>query len=500
MNKVVLINSPSHAGSPRVPLGLMYIASALEKEGYPTDIIDIKSNKGIDEVINQIIARLKEIKPIAVGMGALLSEEKELLKLSLLIKRELPNCKIIVGNVQASFYPQYFIFKGSPIDFIALGEGELTFPKLLNCIKTKGNVDEVPGLAYLKKEKIIKTKEEFIKDLDEIPFPAYDKVDMKYYTKPNLYAIRGVPVASFYVFSSRGCNYRCNFCVNKNVFKRTVRFRDPKKVVDEMEYLVKNYNLDAIYFYDDTFTLKKSRVIEICDEIIKRNLKIIWGCETRVDLIWEEMVEKMAKAGCIQIDFGFESGSQKQLNAVLKDTTIEKTIRGYNICKKYGIRTFTNLMINTPGETEDDIQQTIKVVREINSNVYSINVCSPYPGSELYLQFQDKVKPDEFDKIKLRDDFNGFLEFTEKNFRLVNHNIPLKDVIKIFHNEFPVALNYKLKFNRHYIKQIFLSLSFLINKHYMRSMLSSKRKSDYFQFYYNFVKNAISSKASGVTY
>ena len=201
--------------------------------------------------------------------------------------------------------------------------------------------------------------------------------------------IRGIPLKGFYVFSTRGCPARCRFCVNKNIFGRTVRFREPVKVVDEIESLYRKYGIDGFYMYDDTFGVRKSDAYQFCDELVKRNLPLVWGCATRINLITEEFVEKIKSAGCLQVDFGVESGSQRLLDLLKKDITLEQIRKAIGLCKKHKLRVFSNFMINLPTETEEDVDNLIDFAEELKSDISIFNITFPFPGTDIqtYLKF-----------------------------------------------------------------------------------------------------------------
>ncbi len=493
IEKVVLVSPAGRAKTPRPPLGLMYIASSLEKSGYPTDIIDLKGleNKEIthQKIINEVIQK----NPKVIGISCMLSEDTDVKDMCKVFKEKLDNPIIVVGSTQTTFNPQLFLNWGNIIDYVITGEGELSFPKLLDALKDNKDVSKVNGVAYMKDGEMHKTEAEFIKNLDEVPFPAWDKVNMKFYTKPTFYAIRGMPVSSFFVITSRGCNFRCTFCVNKNLYHRTVRARSAENVVEEIETLVKKYKVDAIYFYDDTFTLYKKNTLKICEEIKRRKLKFLWGCESRVDKIDEPLLKTMKDAGCVQIDFGVESGSQKVLDTIKKDCTVDQIRKAYALCRKVGIRTLANLMINHPGETEKDVEKTIELAKEIKSNLYLINVASPYPGSEIYEQYGKHVDPDEFEKISWYESYDAFLDFIDKNFKMADYNSHITDVLKRVWKEVPTSRDYSLKLNKSYFEQIGRQASFVINPMYLNTLIKSRRKKQYVQKAINVIKSPIIS-------
>lgn len=320
------------------------------------------------------------------------------------------------------------------------------------------DVTHIKGIAYFKEKLIVTEHRPFIKNLDNLPFPAYELIDMDYYTRPNIRSIRPIFLSQFSVFSGRGCPYNCRFCCNSTIWKRTVRFRNYKNVVDEIEYLIKKYSIDGVYILDDTFSLKSKRVLSFCSELKRRKLDIIWGCETRVDIITEELVKAMKEAGCIQIDLGVESGSQKILNNLNKGITVKQIKEAFKLCQKYKIRTYANVMFNTIDETEDDVKKTLDLCKEIKADVYGFAIMTPYPGTDIY----NNIKPLTVDEYPLYDDA---LEVLHPRFKFSRHDIDLERTIKDLFKEYRAYRS---------------TISSFSNLKYIQKLIRSKRKKEYF--------------------
>ncbi len=480
---LVLTALPSRAHSTRPPLGLMTILAYLEKHGIRTEIIDIKAKdlKIIElnsprakEIENQIIEKMKTFQPKIVGLSAVTHEVDYVIEFSARIKKEV-GAKIIVGGQHASLEPSDFVFEGSPIDFAVVGEGEESFRELSQAIldqKPLAEFEHIKSIAYWKDASVFRTPlRPLIEPLDSIPMPAYERVDMEFYTQPNPYAIRYFPLSSMYVFASRGCPARCTFCAIPSVWrynetKKPIRFRSAKNVADEVEVLVKKYKTDAIYFYDDDFCVWKQHVIDICKEFIDRKIKFVWGCETRVDKVDEELLTWMQKAGCIQIDFGVESGSQRMLDAVNKNCTVEQINKAFELCQKLGIRTFANMMYNLPGETEEDVQANRDLIAKINPTTVSFGLMTPYPGAEI------------FDQVSTgKEDYHYFKEAEWKmpqKFIVANHKMNLDLLVSEDNIRFNSAL-----------KQFAPSKSLTM---ILKQMARSPRKMDYAKSFYTLGK------------
>lgn len=276
--EVSLVTPPRRVNLLIPPLSLMYIAAYLKKHKIKTNIIDIKTDpyKPFDRrtVINTIILKIKESKPKIIGITCLTTEVKEVLELSKSLKQQ-HDAAIVVGGLQPTLCPHEFLYKGTPVDYVVIGEGEETMLELTQKITNNQDITHIKGIAYFKEKLIVTEPRPYIKNLDNLPFPAYELIDMDYYTRPNIRAIRPIFLSQFFVFTGRGCPYNCRFCCNSTIWKRKVRFMDYKKVVDKIEYLVKNYSIDGVYIYDDTFTLNSERVLSFCSELKRRKLDIV---------------------------------------------------------------------------------------------------------------------------------------------------------------------------------------------------------------------------------
>ncbi|MBU2637752.1 MAG: B12-binding domain-containing radical SAM protein [Nanoarchaeota archaeon] len=481
-HKVTLLSPLNRAKSIKPPLALMSIVSYLEKKGVEADLFDIKSHKGNDYVLDRIIERIQVTRPDSVGITCLTPDVLEVKRMVHRIRKEFENIKIIVGGIHPNLFLQDFLYENSPIDIVVIGEGEITLTEICNALSTNEDISKIKGIAYFKEGKIVQTeRREYIQDLDSMPFLAYDKVDMGYYTRPSLYVIRGIFLSAFYMITSRGCPYSCKFCVDRHTSDKRIRAMSPKRVVDEMEYLIKKYKIDGICFYDDTFTASKQRALDICNEIKSRNINILWSCQTRVNLLTEELAKAMSDAGCIQIAFGVESGSQEMLNKINKLIKIEDARQAFKICKKYNIKQFANFMINLPNETLEQLNQTISLAKELNANLTVFNVTTPYPGSGIYSQFSDKIKLTEVDYPKLAnyESYYDFLEFIETRAKISRYDTPLIKILEKVWIEFPGTKDFSPKLSMKYARGAKRAIDFIWHPKYIKQIMVSSKKMKY---------------------
>lgn len=362
------------------PLGIAYIAAMLEKYGHEVKIIDGPAlatvfNYGFKDLEKDI----KNFRPDVVGVTASLSQIEFAEKTLRIIKQLSPNTITVIGGPLISVDPT-LLLKIEDADYGVYGEADLTFIEILKKIQNKEKLEGSEGLVWRERNKVFFKKPKLIKDLNEIPMPARHLLNMKIY-KPSPANYRRLPATT--MITSRGCPYQCIFC-SKPTEGTAFRAHSAKRVVDEMEHLAKNYGIKDIQIFDDTFTLIPKRVEEVCKEIIKRRLDIWWNCMTRVDKINPYLLRLMKKAGCYEVGFGVESGSERILKFVKKNLTKGQIRQGVKLAKKAGIAIRGFFMIGFPTETKKEIMQTIKFAKELDVDVAQFMVVTPYPGTELW--------------------------------------------------------------------------------------------------------------------
>lgn len=352
------------------PLGLAYIAAVLREDGHVINIIDL--NFGMDW--KQFEKELIKAKPDAVGVTCMTTMANNALKVAERVKRNL-NCPVILGGPHPTIMPESILYNEN-VDYVVEGEGEITIRELIQNLEEHKNVKTVSGIWY-KKNGIIKrtTPRQFIENLDQIPFPARDLLSKEYFRYG--YA---------YIITSRGCPFNCSFCqpTLRRLFGPKVRFRSPSNVVDEMEYLKKSMKIRHVKFEDDTFTINRRRLIELCTEMKKRNVNITWDCNGRVGTVSEDLLLRMKEAGCVKMAFGVESGSQEILDTLNKGITVQEIKNDFRLCKDVGIRTHAYLMVGSPGETEKTIMETASLINEIEPDEMFISITTPLPMTKLY--------------------------------------------------------------------------------------------------------------------
>ena len=328
------------------------------------------------------------------------------------IKDVCPTCKIVVGGWHASYVPDS-ILELPDVDYVIMGEGEHAMVQLANSL-IRGRGDAIPliaGVGYKRDDRIVKNAPEFIKNLDDVPFPARHLLPMQLYDRTiEFLSVKPADTMSIV----RGCPFNCAFCETKKLWGNTCRTFSPQRVVDEIEYLMKTFHSRGVYFINDNFTIKKKVTEEICDLIVKRNLDVRWACDTRPDLISLELLQKMHAAGCETIWFGVESGSPRVLEKLNKGITLEQTEEAVKLCRKAGIQVACSFIMGVPGETVADMEKSLNFALKLDPDWCRFNIYVAYPDSVLYEKVKQEhlydreedfllyVKTDDFDFESLK--------------------------------------------------------------------------------------------------
>jgi len=377
--KICLISPPynsavkSVVGVSSPPLGLAYIASVL-KQNHEVKIID---SNILNYAIEDVERRLRSFNPDVVGITSVTPSIYEAYKVAEIAKKVREDCKVILGGPHATFMPRQTMEECKYIDIIVRGEGEETIKELIKNIEKGTPLNEVKGITFREKNKIIDTEPRpFIKNIDDIPFPSRDLLPI------HLYKFNGVKYTT--MLTSRGCPFKCSFCSSSRLFGGYWRGRSPENVIEEMKIIYEEYGIKNIEFIDDTFTLNQERAEKICNEIIKQGWDISWGASSRVDTLSKKLVEKMKKAGCWIVYLGIESGSQEILNAIGKGITLEQVKKAVKILKDVGIQVLGSFIIGFIQDTKKTIKETIKFAKNLNLDYAQFSILTPYPGTPIF--------------------------------------------------------------------------------------------------------------------
>lgn len=385
--KILLVTPPfsekerygklSAVGTLYPPLGLAYIAAVAEKEGH---VVKVVESEAVGWSYEDIYAEAEDFNPDIVGMPTFLNTIQRCFTIAEGMRKRFPAVKVVLGGVQVTLNPDEAMAVNS-VDFVIRGEGENVFRQLLLAIEGRMNMADVRGLIWRDKGAVVSnTPQELIKNLDELFLPARHLFPMEHYHSSS--QLRGK--RTLHMMTSRGCPFRCAYCTSHMTFGKTFRYHSPDRIIQEMRILKDEYGADSIQFYDESFTLNRNRVMNLCDEIILRGVSLPWACFTRVNLVDRELLHKMRRAGCYQIFYGVEAATQRLLNIIKKDITIEQIKNAFRWTKEAGIETLASFMIGLPTETLEESYRTIDFAIEINADYAQWQKTTPFPGTELY--------------------------------------------------------------------------------------------------------------------
>ena len=381
--RIVLIN-PRYGKEvfPCEPFGLMYIQAFMEQRNYKVDITDLNlfDDSGY---FNRIIQNGEE----GIYAISVYTDNRESVKdIICKIRSSNSNSKIILGGHHVTSLPEVSL-RLFDADFVIRGEGEHTFYDLVVNLKNGCGVEDIAGISYKNGDKIIHNIDrKFISDISLLPYPKRNKENFDYYTFYNKY-LQGLNLTKNIkaggVIMSRGCSYNCTYCSIQNFWKRSTRYRSIPNVLNEIKEL-KLKGVNFIFFWDDIFTLKRSRVLELCFLLIREKVNISWCCLTRFDLVDIDLLNIMKEAGCKMISFGLESGSSVIRSNINKDIDNEQIINIGQYTKQIGIKLRISLLIGSPGENEHTINETKKCLIKIKPDAWSVNILRIYPNTHIY--------------------------------------------------------------------------------------------------------------------
>ena len=368
------------SGTLYYPYWLAYAAGLMMKKSEHEVLLLDAIAKGWD--FNKTIQKIEAFKPDLVVIETTTPTFNNDLRFIKFLKERF-KCKICLTGTHVSTLPEDSFKSSNEIDFIARREYDYTILDLASTLEKNGNLKNVLGISYKRGKKIIHNPNRpLIQDLDSLPFVS--KVYKKFLNIYDYrYALARYPMIQ--IWSSRGCPNMCTFCLYPQVFSgRIFRARSPKNFVAELEWIKENLpQVKEIFIEDDTFTVDKKRVLEICKLIKEKNLDVVWSANARADIPYD-VLKEMKKAGCRMLIIGYESGNQQILNNIKKGVLISRAIKFTSDAKKLGIKIFGCFMLGLPGETKETIKQTFNFAKKINPDMAFFQQAVPFPGTEFY--------------------------------------------------------------------------------------------------------------------
>lgn len=456
-----------HPENIRPPLDIGYSISIAENRNHETHFIDMKAEQYSSK---KVFSQIKEINPDIVLFKCQTPAVDSALWISDKLRDSLGEIIIGMFGQHATIMPETFLYSRSPVDFCIRGEPEKTIERIIEKgEERKGGIFNLNGITYFNSGKIKHNpKRKVIENLDKLPMPKHQLFLNEKYRDFLPLPHKGRKSYG-YILSSRGCPYKCIYCspTLRVTYGREFRRRKASEIVDEMEFLVKKKNANIIVFKDDVFTLKRDHVINICKEILNRDLEVKWFAQTRADYLDYDLLKIMKRAGCKTLGIGIESGSPRILKLLKKGEGIDEIRNGIKMIKSVGINVVGFFMLGNPTETELEMKQTMEFCKELKLDMIQVAFFTPYPGSPIY----EKTLKDKKTPMK---DFSHYNKITH-NYSQVSDE-KLEEIQKKFY------LNCLLSFSFivNYIKKKIISLPYNIKdeidfiKNGMRFLMGEK--------------------------
>jgi|TARA_B100001964_G_scaffold241030_1_gene312410 radical SAM superfamily enzyme YgiQ (UPF0313 family) len=390
------------------PMGLAYLAGSVKREGHEVLIYNGEHDPNLDyinlttyssnyhlyaealenphhPVWGKIRNLITDFKPDVIGITSFSVKYPSAQRIAAIAKDYNSKIPVIMGGQHVSIMTDQ-VLSDKNIDFIAKGEGEETIIDFLYQFENQQQWDNVLGLSYKNGQIKHNAPRPLKQNLDDLPYPARECLyDIENYEAQSLAKL----------FASRGCPYQCNYCGTQNIWTTKFRNHSPKRIVDEIKMVKKDYGSTTFTFFDDVFAMNKKYTMTLLDEMIKADLEVKWDCLTRANLLSDELLIKMKEAGCTKIDMGVESGSPKVLKSTKKGLTVEEIENGASLVQKNGLFLYCFFMIGLPYENENDIELTKELLLKIKPDWAGISIFTPIPGTEIWNELQEQGKISE---------------------------------------------------------------------------------------------------------
>jgi len=393
----------------RAALGLLCVAGAVQKlDNVETSLLDCPAlNFGYEEIKSEIL----KFKPDLVALSALTFSLLDALKTARVAKSVYPQAKVCIGGFHVNLFPEETL-RQEEIDIIVYGEGEKPFHALVTALRD-GKYEEIckiEGIGFKENGRaILNGPGEINKDMDKLSSPAYNLLDLQKYS--HVLAESGNSIS---MQTSRGCPYRCLFC---DIRGTKLRYKSPEKVIEEVISL-KNMGISDFFFVDDTISVNRERLKNICKIIIKENLNIQYRISARVDTVDSEVLALLKKSGCNRISYGVESGCQRLLDYLEKGITLSQIHAAFRMTRDAGIQTFAFLLIGIPTETEEEMYRSVDFLKKIKADYANISICTPYPKTALYQRMREEgiIQKDIWQLFAENPEEDFEVSFWNKNF------------------------------------------------------------------------------------
>lgn len=442
--KILLVVYDNDAYIHWFPQGLAYIAAVLLRQGYQVEIYNQDLFHYPDEHLTEHLNK-NHFDVVGVSIIAGYYQYRKLLKIAKAINNAKQKPFFIIGGHGPSPEPEFFL-KKTDADCVVIGEGEDTTVELMKAISNRMSLANVKGIAYLEQGKVhINERRPLIKDIDSIPFPAYELFPIAYYRLLRLPHATNKDF-TMPILSGRGCTFKCTFCYRMD---KGFRPRCNESIVDEIMLLKKQYGITYIAFGDELLMSSAERTVSLCDFFLKHNLQIKWECNGRLNYAHPEVLSVMKRAGCVFINYGIESMDDKVLKNMAKALTIEQITRGIEATLKAGISPGFNIIFGNIGDTRETLQKGVDFLLKYDdgAQLRTIRPVTPYPGSPLYDEAIQrgllKDVEDFYERKHINSDLLAvnFTELTDDEFHKALLEANTKLITAYFQNKLQSQIN-----------------------------------------------------------
>ena len=370
---------------PHFPLGLGYVASFLRRQGHQVRLL-------LGLTPDVLHHQLETFQPDLVGISCMTPTYPQAVAICREVKKR-SQAATVLGGPHVTALQEEILQVQPEIDYVVCGEGELTIAELCGMLeKSDRKFSKIKGLVYRTAKGAVKAnpRREMIQDVDSLPFPARDLVDM---SRLGTHKYIDVGRVSATMISSRGCPFKCAFCSSHITMGKIYRFRSAQNVLAEIDELVNRYHVNHVAFEDDTFTLNRDRVESICRGLIQRNYDLTWYCLSRVESMDFELATLMRRAGCRMVSFGIESGNPEILQKIHKKISLPAARQAIDSCYRAGLRSQCTFILGFPFDTQKTMADTLHFAQELSPTIAIFFALVPYPGTEMYHYLPESLRP-----------------------------------------------------------------------------------------------------------
>jgi len=406
--------------TPSPPLGLAYLAAALESAGHEVKILDLVVFPYSQEMLQDV---LRDFAPAMVGATAVTMTVDNALQVIRDVKALAPESVTVMGGPHVTFCAHQTLQDCPELDLIVQGEGDATIVELAEAIAQGAGFEQIQGVAFRLDEAVHMTPPRgYLADIDQLPLPARHLLPL------GRYRALGMPVS---LTTSRGCPFKCIFCVGRKMVGAKVRYRDSLKIVDELAYL-NTLGFHQINIADDLFTANQSHCLAVCDEIIRRDLKLKWTSFARVDTVSRELLARMHTAGCHAVSFGVETANAQILKTIKKGITLDQVIEAVNLCNETGVTPNASFILGLPGETQATLNETVNFGERLKKMgvQHGFHLLAPFPGTAV------REENENYDLTILSNDWSEYHANRAICETSQVHRKQLDDIVKKWERDF----------------------------------------------------------------